>query len=56
MSRPVLENSTTGNSTANALQFIPRNNDVSQTGIMAVPGAYNFQAPRNYTLTAKLNF
>jgi hypothetical protein len=56
MRRPVLENSTTGNSTANALQYVPRNNDVSNPGIMAVPGAYNFQPERNYTLTAKLSF
>jgi len=56
MRRPVLENSTTGNSTANALQYVPRDNDVSNPGIMAVPGAYNFQPPRNYTLTAKLSF
>ncbi len=56
MSRPVIENSTTGNSTANALQYVPRNNDVSNTGIMAVPGAYNFQPPRNYTLSAKFSY
>ena len=56
MKRPVIENSTTGNSTANALQYVPRDNDVSNPGIMAVPGAYNFQPPRSYTLTAKLSF
>ena len=56
LDKPVLENSTTGNSTANALVQAPMNNDISQPAIVSIPGSYNFQPPRSYTLTAKLNF
>jgi hypothetical protein len=34
----------------------PRDNDISNVGVMSIPGAYNWQPPRNYMLTAKLNF
>ncbi|MSU65533.1 MAG: hypothetical protein EXS38_05410 [Opitutus sp.] len=56
LSKPVLENSTTGNSTANALVQAPRNNDISNPSIVSIPGSYNFQPPQSYTLTAKFNF
>jgi hypothetical protein len=56
LSRPILENSSTTNSTANSLNLAPRDNDVSNVGVMSIPGAYNFQAPRNYMLTAKFSF
>jgi hypothetical protein len=56
LTKPVIEYSTTNNSSANSLVMAPLNNDISQPAIHAIPGAYNYQAPRNYTLTAKLNF
>jgi len=56
LTRPVLENSSTNNSTANSLNLAPRNNDISNVSVMSIPGAYNFQAPRSYMLTAKFNF
>ena len=55
-SAPIIETSSTGSSTANGLVLAPRNNDISNPSIVSIPGSYNFQAPRNYTLTAKLNF
>lgn len=56
LSKPVIEYSTTNNSSANGLVMAPRNNDISQPAIWSIPGAYNWQAPRSYTLTAKMNF
>jgi hypothetical protein len=56
LTKPVIEYSTTNNSSANSLVMAPLNNDITQPAIHAIPGAYNYQAPRNYTLTAKLNF
>ena len=56
LSKPIMENSTTSNSTANSLVLAPRNNDISNIGVMSIPGSYNFQVPRNYMLTAKFNF
>jgi outer membrane receptor for ferric coprogen and ferric-rhodotorulic acid len=56
LDRPILENSSTTNSTANSLNLAPRDNDISNVGVMSIPGAYNWQPPRNYTLTAKLSF
>ena len=56
LSRPLLENSSTTNSTANSLNLAPRNNDISNISVMSIPGAYNFQPPRNYMLTAKFAF
>jgi hypothetical protein len=56
LSRPLLENSSTTNSTANSLVTAPRDNDISNVGIMSIPGAYNWQPPRSYMLTAKFDF
>ena len=47
---------TATNGTASSIVTVPRNNDISQPAIMTVPGSYNYQPPRNYTLTAKLSF
>ncbi|MSU65621.1 MAG: hypothetical protein EXS38_05870 [Opitutus sp.] len=52
----VLEYSTTSNSTANSNILAPVNNDISQQAMILIPGAYNWQPPRSYTLTAKINF
>ena len=52
----MIEYSTTNNSSANSLILVPLNNDISQPAMVLMPGAFNWQAPRNYTLTAKLNF
>jgi hypothetical protein len=56
LSRPIMENSSTTNSTANSLVLAPRNNDISSPAVMSIPGAYNWQPPRNYMLTAKMSF
>ena len=55
-SKPVLENSSTNNSTANSLVLAPRDNDVSNISVMSIPGSYNWQPPRSYMLTAKLSY
>ena len=52
----VIEYSTTNNSTANSNILVPVNNDISQQAMILVPGAFNWQPPRSYTLTAKINF
>ena len=52
----VLEYSTTSNSTANSNILVPLNNDITQQAMILIPGAYNWQPPRSYTLTAKINF
>ncbi len=54
MSKPIIENAP--NSTSNSTVLGARNNDISNPGVMAIPGSYNFVPPRSYTLTAKLNF
>lgn len=54
--KQVLEYSTTSNSTANSNILVPLNNDISQQAMILIPGAYNWQSPRSYTLTAKINF
>ncbi|MSU65542.1 MAG: hypothetical protein EXS38_05455 [Opitutus sp.] len=56
LTKPVIEYSTTNNSSANSLILVPLNNDISQPAIHAIPGAYNYQPPRSYTLTAKFSF
>ena len=56
MTKPIIEGSRTGNSTANGIVLAPRDNDISNPSAMSIAGAYNFQPPRNYMLTAKLNF
>ena len=55
-SKPVLENSSTNNSTANSLVLAPRDNDVSNISVVSIPGSYNWQPPRSYMLTAKLSY
>ncbi len=52
----VIEYSTTSNSTANSNILVPKNNDISQQALILIPGAYNWQPPRSYQLTAKINF
>jgi outer membrane receptor protein involved in Fe transport len=54
MKKPIIENAP--NSTSNSTVLAPRNNDISNPGVMAIPGSYNYVPPRNYTLTAKMNF
>jgi hypothetical protein len=56
LDRPIMENSSTTNSTANSLNLAPRDNDISSPAVMSIPGAYNWQPPRNYMLTAKFAF
>ena len=54
MSKPIIENAP--NSTSNSTVTVARNNDISNPGIMTIPGTYNFTPPRSYMLTAKMNF
>jgi hypothetical protein len=54
MSKPIIENAP--NSTSNSTVTVARNNDISNPGIMTIPGTYNYTTPRNYVLTAKMNF
>jgi outer membrane receptor protein involved in Fe transport len=54
MNRPiaeVIQFSVTGN-----VFLAPLNNDISQPAVRSTPGTYNYHTPRNYMLTAKLNF
>jgi hypothetical protein len=52
----VKEYSTTNNSSANSNILVPKNDDINQQAMILVPGAFNWQPPRSYTLTAKINF
>ena len=54
MNRPINENAVT--TVTGSTVLLPRNNDISQPAVETKPATYNYLTPRNFMLTAKLNY